>query len=85
MLTLHQEIRLGVCSSKIGLMSPIPSNSFPTDPTQGGYIVAVLCSASSWLDRSKSFPLMQFFFVCAPLISCVALVVPLFVYHLSFF
>ena len=35
-------------------------------------------------DRSKEIPLLQFFFVCASVISHVALAVPLFVLHYSF-
>ena len=36
-------------------------------------------------DRSKAAPLLQFFFVCVSMGSCVAVVLSLFVPHLSFF
>ena len=36
-------------------------------------------------DRSKAVPLLQFFFVCASVVSQVTFVLPLFVLYLSFF
>ena len=44
-----------------------------------------MCFSNFTTDRSKAVLLLQFFFVCASVVSYVAFVMTLFVPHLSFF
>ena len=73
------DIRVKFCASKTGLTPsppPPPTNPSPPPHTHGNNFPT---------DRSKAVPLLLFFFVCASVVSYVALVLSLFEPHLFFF